>query len=158
MSPNPPGARDSDRVMSCDMERLLNAAATIRTRLEAQGGTAEIDMQRGGTFHVHLRRGGVDVDNLGTSPFLPWPVFDAVIELLRREGGSARRGDAMNHRLGEAELSMNSIEGYVAKAVFGTQPGETVFRRITPVTCILVWAGLCRHTRGGLALVSSKNS
>ena len=65
------------------------------------------------------------------------------VELLEQLGGAARRGDAMNARLGAAGLPLDSVEGRVAQVVYGKQTGETVFRRITPIACILIWAGIC---------------
>ena len=38
----------------------------------------------------------------------------------------------MGFKLGEEELPTNSIEGYIAKEVYGKSIGDSVFRRITP--------------------------
>ena len=56
-----------------------------------------------------------------------------------------------NYKLGEEKLPLNSVEGHVASQIYGKQPGEWVFRRITPIAAILVWAGICEHRRGALA-------
>jgi hypothetical protein len=72
------------------------------------------------------------------------------VELLEQLGGAARRGDAMNARLGEAGLPLDSVEARVAQVVYGKQPGETVFRRITPIACILIWAQICDPQPGQL--------
>lgn len=46
----------------------------------------------------------------------------------------------MNSKLGEKRLPLNSVEGHVAHKVYGSKEGYYVFRRITPITCILIWA------------------
>jgi len=97
--------------------------------------------------------GGVDVNNLGNQPFLPWIVFQEAIYVLIRNNGIAQRGNAMDSRLGEEGLFLNSIEGHVANVVYGKKIGDSVFRRITPIACILVWAGICRSEPGRLILI-----
>ena len=77
-------------------------------------------------------------------------MFEETIALLERQGGHASRGNAMNYRLGDDGLSLDSVEGHIAATVYGQRVGEAVFRRITPVACILIWAGVCRHTPGEL--------
>jgi len=62
----------------------------------------------------------------------------------------------MSCRLGEPNLPIDSIEGHVAQVVYGKQTGETVFRRITPIACILIWAGVCKAGRGELILLENK--
>lgn len=49
-------------------------------------------------------------------------------------------------------LSLESVEGHIAHLVYGRQLGQTVFRRITPIACILIWAGICEHVPGRLKL------
>ena len=128
--------------------------ARITDRLLQMGGSAEIPLLKAGkSFRADLRPGGVSVDNLGNQPFLPWQVFIETVALLQRNGGAALRGDAMNCKLGDARLALNSVEGHIADAVYGRQKGDSVFRRVSPVAAILEWCGLCCHSRGELRLV-----
>ena len=94
------------------------------------------------------------MDNLGTQPFLPWAVFQEAICVLVRNAGRAGRGNAMNYKLGEPGLSLDSIEVHIAHVVYGKRNGDSVFRRITPIACILIWAGVCRAEPGELILIS----
>jgi len=104
------------------------------------------------TFSAECIENGINVDNLGKQPFLPWVVFAEAVSLLVRNGGRALRGDAMNARLGDEKLPFNSVEGHIAHVVYGQKKGDSVFRRITPVSCILIWAGICEHAPGELLL------
>jgi len=72
--------------------------------------------------------------------------------LLARQGGRAESGDAMGSRLGDEGLPLDSIEGHIAQVVYGKQVGESVFRRISPISAILVWAGVCDTDTGELIL------
>ena len=136
-----------------DVTQVVEA---ITRRLRETAGQAEIPLLRGGIFTAELTEGGVQVDNLGAQPFLPWAVFQEAVCLLIRKGGRATRGDAMNCRLGDPGLSLDSVEGHIAHVVYGKRPGDSVFRRITPIACILIWAGVCKAARGELMLVGCR--
>jgi len=128
----------------------------IKEQFQKEGNPAGIPLLKGRkTFQAQLRQDGICVDNLGDQPFLPWAVFTETVVLLRRKGGRALRGDAMNSRLGSPDLPIDSVEGHIAHVVYGKQPGDTVFRRVTPIACILIWAGICRHEPKQLELSSS---
>lgn len=98
------------------------------------------------------------VSNLGNQPFLPWAAFEEAIVLLEQRGGRAPRGDAMNARLGDPGLPLDTVEGHVGAVVFGAKPGDNITRRITPIACILIWCGLCRALPGELALAQPRGS
>ena len=55
-----------------------------------------------------------------------------------------------SERAGQAR----SAEGHIALVVYGKQPSNSVFRRITPIACILIWAGICADAPGELILRS----
>lgn len=111
-----------------------------------------IPLLRGGTFWAELTEGGIQVSNLHSQPLLPWAAFEETVRLLARKGRRAIRGNAMEGKLCEGALPLDSVEGRVAQAVYGKRPGESVLRRITPVACILIWAGICEAAPGALVL------
>ena len=114
--------------------------------------SASIPKLRGGHFSAKLADDGIYVDDLGPQPFLPWAVFEEAVCLLLRKDGRAKRGEAMSAQLGDEKLPVDSVEGHIARVVYGKQPGDWVFRRITPVACILIWAGVCIAAPGELVL------
>ena len=101
---------------------------------------------------LHDDNQGIEVDNLGAQPFLPWAAFQHAVCAMLTNGGTALRGDAMGARLGTAALPLDSIEGRIAHRVYGQQTGNTVFKRITPIACVLIWAGICEHVPNHLRL------
>ena len=131
---------------------IISGIQIIKQKLERTGGEADIPKLKGGYFKAKIVEGGIEVDNLGNSPFLSWAVFQEAICLLIRNNGHATRGDAMAAKLGDPELTTDTIEGHVAQVVYGKQIGESIFRRITPISCILAWAGLCEHENGALII------
>lgn len=125
----------------------------IKEKLIKNGGSSKVKLLKGNSyFSVVLSEQGVLVDNLHKEPLLEWKVFEKTIELLEENGGCAQKGDAMLFKLGEGKLPINSIEGYVAKEVYGKNIGDSVFRRITPIVNILIWVGVCENGRGKLLL------
>ncbi len=129
------------------------AIRKIKQKFEEYGGSAQIPNQKNAYFSAEMVDGGIMVDNLGSQPFLPWEVFEEAVNLLVKKGGRAEKGDAMMGRLGNEKLPRSSIEGHVAASVYSRKTGQSVFRRITPLTCILVWAGVCKTYPNGLALI-----
>lgn len=125
----------------------------ISSRFTVSGNPAQIPKIRGGIFTANMTEEGIYVDNLANQPFLPWRVFFETVDLLIKQDGRAPKGDAMKYRLGDLKLSIDSIEGHVAQVVYNKGIGSSVFRRITPIGCILIWAGLCRDDKGYLMLV-----
>jgi hypothetical protein len=129
------------------------AVPKIKQKFMSMGGKAVIPLMKGGSFTARADDKGVWVSNLGTSPFLPWRVFEEAVALIIRKGGRAKRGDAMNCRLGDEGLPLDSIEGHIAHVVYNKQPGDSIFRRVTPIGAILVWAAICRAEPGELVLI-----
>lgn len=132
---------------------MIDISNIIKEKLENSEGKAEVSLLKANrSFCVELTNGGIVVDNLKNEPFLEWKVFEKAIELLEKEGGIALKGDAMGSKLGEPGLPLNSIEGYIAKEVYGKEVGDSVFRRISPIVNILIWAGVCKNGKGKLIL------
>lgn len=132
---------------------VIQAVSTIKHKFALAGHTVQIPLLKGGHFTAEITDEGIKVDNLGNQPLLPWAVFQEAVCVLIRNGDRAERGDAMGSKLGERGLSEDSIEGHIALVVYNKRPGETVFRRITPVACILIWAGICRAEPHELVLL-----
>ena len=90
--------------------------------------------------------------NLGAMPMIPWNVFAETVDFLKANGGKATKGNAMNYKLGEKGLPLDSIEGHIAHKLYNKKLGDSIFRRITPIAAILDWAGICENKRGFLLL------
>lgn len=130
----------------------------VQQIIEKFGGKAkcEITQQKSTPFTAELTEAGIIVKkSLGSYPFLPWAVFHETVQLLERQGGQALRGNCQGKgiTLGNVALPVNSVEGYVAQQIYGKKIGKTVFRRVSAIANILVWAGICLHERNYLVLV-----
>lgn len=58
----------------------------------------------------------------------------------------------MKAKLGEPELTLDTVEGYVAFHAFGVKKGESTIRTISALAAILEWAGICENGYGYLKL------
>jgi endonuclease III len=130
----------------------ISAIQAIKLRFGTVSRRIEIPLQKSQSFVASMTVAGVIVDDLGSQSLLPWIVFEEVVNILNIKGGHAKRGDAMNSRLGDEGLPLDSIEGHIAHVVYGKQIGDSVFRRISPIAAILVWAGICEDEPGELII------
>ncbi|RIZ64936.1 MAG: hypothetical protein D0531_12155 [Methylococcales bacterium] len=139
----------------------MNHLQELKNYLLNINGNTEIELQGGGAMTVTpvICDGkilGVNVNNLGNYPFLPIDVFVATISLLSlSDDNQAKKGTAngANIGLGHELLPLNSIEGHVAKVVYGKNIGEAVLQRIVPICRILGSAEVCENGRGFLRLL-----
>ncbi len=133
---------------------IIQAVDRIKSRFVGKGSSVQIPLLKDGSFKAQITEDGILVDNLGNQPYLPWVVFQEAVCVLLRNNGIADRGNAMNYKLGDPGLSLDSIEGHIAHVVYCKKIGETVFRRITPIACILIWAGICKSEPKKLVLLA----
>jgi len=131
---------------------VIKAVEAIKRKFVEVGNPAQIPNRIGGTFTAILVDDGVNVDNLGNTPFLPWAVFQEAVCIMIQNGGRAKRGNVMGPRLGDPDLPLDSVEGHIALVVYGHPVGRAVFRRIVPIDGILVWAGVCEAAPNELIL------
>ena len=130
----------------------------IKDKLNASGGRALIPLYSGDLCEI-----GYDQNGKGlVSPKIPpanqliWEAFNAAVELVIQNGGKAMKGKARSGaKLGSDDLPLNSIEGYIAHKVHGTQIGETAFGPGFVIAAVLDWAGICNNERGYLTINSS---
>jgi len=121
----------------------LNFKKRIKNAFERDGKEVKIPLQINRTFTAKVTEEGIKVDNLSNYPLLDWEIFDEIEKLFKEKGSPILKGDAMNYKLGESGLPIDSIEGRVAYKVYDKGLGDSIFRRISPIVGILVWAGIC---------------
>lgn len=125
----------------------------LKSKFVKIGVEHEIPLMNAGRFFIaKMTPEGVWVSNLDTSPMLKWPVFDCAISLGKEKGIGERvlKGNAMQGRLGDTLLPVDSIEGIIAINVFKQLPGSSVFRKISAIGGVLSWAGIFTNGRGNM--------
>lgn len=131
-----------------------NTIKSIKKRLNAHNGLATLALPRGGSFQIYYDGfgNGIMATNIPTSRVLTWKAFDAAVEVMKKNNGTARKGQAMKAKLGEPDLTLDTVEGYVAFKAYGVKKGESTLRTISALSSILEWAGICNNCYGYLEL------
>jgi len=135
---------------------VISTVEAIKRKFAESGNPAKVPLLKGKkgktAFSATLGDNGIWVDNLGNQPFLPWAAFQEAVCILIRKGGRAKRGKARSAKLGDPDLPMDSVEGHVAHVVYAKRTGDSIFQRITPIACILIWAGACEAAPNEIVL------
>ena len=127
------------------------ASEIIKAKLLDQGGQVTVSTARGLPCNIYLEPDGRSFTSDKLPMVLEFPVFDAIVDLLIREGGSARKGNGRNYKLGEPGCELNTVVGAVA-LYRGGQPGESVFDPVFVLAAVLEWASIAENGRGVLIL------
>jgi len=129
----------------------------IKSQFDKKGNPAKIPLMSGKKFfEARSETDGVYVDNLKKEPFLPWEIFTEAVNCIKENGGKVKKGNATNSRLGDQNLGLDTLEGYIASKVYGCRIGDPVLKRTVPVASILAWAEICENTRGQIGLLSEE--
>jgi hypothetical protein len=154
---SPSNQTDSTDTVLAELPIYQNESHTvqkIKRKLNNLHGCATIPLSRTGSFHIFYEDygNGIYASNVPHNRILTWKAFDLAIEIITKSGGRAPKGKAMKARLGETELTLNTVEGYVAHYGYNVQIGESTLRIITALSSILAWADLCTNGYGYLEL------
>lgn len=100
-------------------------------------------MKSASTFSLAPNGEGVCVSQLNGF-VLAWWHFEKIVEKANALGGIMYRADDATMRSGRlgAEVSLDSMEGFIAAELLGAKEGSAVTRRSTYYSGILAWAGI----------------
>lgn len=129
------------------------ASERVKAKLKENGGRVTVFTARGLPCEFYAEPGGrtFGSDKLPIHPGYGYEVFDVIENLLRAQGGRARKGNGRNCRLGEPGCEETTVVGAVAKYL-GRKRGESVYDPVFVLAAVLEWAGVARNQRGYLEL------
>lgn len=147
---------DMPTVSSLQVESSDSLIITrIKEKLNASGGRTTIKLLQGDPCEIWFDASGKGL----TSPKIPpanqlvWDAFEAAVEVVIQNGGKAVKGKARTGaKLGSDDLSLNSVEGYIAHKVHGVEEGETAFGPGFVIAAVLDWTDICKNERGYLTI------
>lgn len=133
------------------------ASEIIKSKLKENGGKAIVYTAKGLPCEIRAAADGVSFwsDKLPISPLYRFDVFDCVVELLKSSGGTARKGNGRNYRLGEPQCDETTVVGYIGKHYSGKTYGSSVFDPVFVLAAVLEWADIANNGRGELTLTAS---
>ena len=129
------------------------ASEIIKAKLLDNGGHVTVYTARGLPCEVWMNTDGTSFtsDKLPIKPPYDYRVFDVIADLLVARGGSARKGNGRNYKLGESNCDKTTVVGAVA-LYRGYTVGNSVFDPVFVLAAILEWAGIAHNERGELVL------
>lgn len=129
------------------------ASEIIKRKLKEAGGHVTVYTARGLPCEIYAGADGKSFtsDKLPLTPSYEYTVFDAIVELLKKQGGRARKGNGRNFKLGEENCEENTVVGAIAISR-GKKIGDSVFDPVFVMAAILEWAGIVINGRGELIL------
>jgi hypothetical protein len=84
----------------------------------------------------------------------PIEIFNIVLNSLSKtENFTLPNGKAQGNRMGDSGLAPNTIEYIVAKEIYKKNDGDTIDRRISVISNILIAANLCESKPKALKLI-----
>lgn len=152
-------SEDEDEEVDMSLFRKTETVSTkasdiIRNKLYDNGGKATVRSVSGKQYVIRAGNDGKTFlcNELPIKPPFSYEVFDHIVELLIREGGSARKGMGRNSRLGEGNCTEDTVVGYIGAHYFKANYGTYVFDPVFVLAAVLEWAGIARNERGYLSL------
>lgn len=155
------GEEENEEEVDMSLFKKTETASTkasdiIRNKLYENGGKATVYSVSGKAYVIKASGDGKTFlcNELPIKPPFSYEVFDCIVELLIREGGSARKGMGRNFRLGEGNCTEDTVVGYIGAHYFGANYGTYVFDPVFVLAAVLEWAGIARNERGYLSLTA----
>lgn len=124
------------------------ASRVIKLRLEKNGGECKVPMIRTTTTICLCASNAIMFEKVGTTVF-PLETFDKVLHEANRLGGKMYLADSAARsgaKLGSPELPVTSIDGFIAKEVFGKEEGVSILGCSSYIAAVLKWIGVCVYS------------
>lgn len=145
------------------VERFEKASGTaastiVRNKLISSQGKATVYSYDGTAHDIFISQDG----NAFTCKALPnvayeFRIFDYIVNLLLREGGRAKKGQARGKmdKVGSEKCNEHTVTGVIALDYYGKSIGDSVFDPVFVLAGILEWADIAKNGRGYLELTSN---
>ena len=145
-----------------DMSRFhvtsgTDASTLIRNKLIEAGGKATVYSYKNIPYDIYLSENGTGFNCNALRPicFYEFRVFDIIVDLLKREGGEASKGQPRKYKVGSEKCSEHTVAGAIALKYFEKANGETVLDPQSVLDAILVWADIVENGRGSIKLTEN---
>lgn len=138
--------KDGDMKTSAWQTDGKKASEIIREKIRQAGGQIEVI-----SFNRKHRYDITATGDSFTCPVLPrafrFAVFDVIVSLLHRLGGSAKKGSGRK-RVGHEKCSGDTVVGAITLEYLGKQEGDSVIDPVFVLAAVLDWAGIAANERG----------
>lgn len=135
----------------------VKASDLIKKKLMEHGGRVIVHTVRGLPCEFRAAPDGQSFtcDKLPIKPPYRYEVFDIIVDLLKAQGGRAKKGNGRNYRLGQPECDETTVVGAIGYHYFHGETGKSVFDPVFALAAMLDWAGIAHNERGALRLTAN---
>ena len=124
------------------------ASEIIKTMIADKGGILKVESINGNTYEIKA-----DTDKkFFICAQLPgkfeYTIFDIIVNLLKKKGGKAEKGNGRNYKIGEKHCDGNTVIGTIGIEYYGKSEGESVFDPVFVLVAVLDYAGIIHNRRG----------
>ena len=139
--------------------KSTRASEIIKSKLLDNNGHVTVYTAKGLPCEVWMNADGTSFtcDKLPIKRSYEYRSFDVIVDLLKSQGGRAKKGNGRSFKLGEKNCDMTTVVGAVALDR-GNRIGDSVFDPVFVFAAILEWAGIAHNERGELVLTQQYRS
>lgn len=144
-----------------EVNRSSTAASEIvKAKLLENGGRVIVRTARGLPCEIIAQPDGKSFvsPKLPVKPPYEYRVFDTVVDVLKANGGRARKGNGRSFKLGHPECDESTVVGAIAKNYAGKKEGDSVYDPVFVLAAVLEWADIVTNQRGELILTAEYRS
>ncbi|MCR4698963.1 MAG: DUF2089 domain-containing protein [Bacilli bacterium] len=135
-------------------EDSLLPSDIIKNKLKKEGGRTSISLLDGKQCFFKFVTPNLFVSDKLGSKQLNFAIFDIIVDFLKQNGGSAKKGSGRNKedKVGYGKCTPDTVLYAVATEYFGHPDGEPTFDPIFVLAAILQWADIAYNERGYIEL------
>ena len=136
----------------------IKASEIIRKKISDHGGAVTIGLLSGKTCDIYITPDKSSFSSTKLHNFIyDFCVFDIVVDLLIRQGGKAKKGNAhgKNDRVGQGRCTPDTVVGAIAVNYFGKSHGDSSYDPVFLIAAVLDWAEIAHNCRGYIELTTS---
>ena len=124
------------------------ASDIVKSFFSKEGGIAKIETQQGKVFTVDADQYTIgSFDGLRSTRY-SYDVFDMIVNLALSNGGTAKKGNGRNYRVGEKGCELDTLAGMIGHKYHKKQIGESTFDPVFLLVAILDRVGIVYNKRG----------
>lgn len=140
-------------------DKSVKASEIIRKKLLDCGGRVSVTQYNSDSCDIVISSDGrsLTTDKIQHNKLAyEFRVFDIIVDLLREQGGRARKGGARNkeNKVGMGNCTEDTVVGAIAVRYWGKSYGESTFDPMFMIAAVLEWAGIVHNRRGYLELTT----
>ena len=140
-------------------ETGTKASVIIKNKLIDANGSAIIHTYDGTPHTIYITKDGTGfLCDAFPKVAHDFSIFDCVVDLLIREGGRAKKGQARGKKdkVGSENCNEHTITGVIALDYYKKSIGDSMFDPSFIVAGILEWAGIAENCYGYMKLITTE--